>query len=261
MRAIWSGSLSFGLINIPVRLYSAAQDRALRFSLLEKGTLCPIGYARVCKSNHREVKYEDIVKGYELEKGDYVVLQDEDFKRANAKKTSTIDIESFADEGDIDAKYFEKPYFVEPDKKAEKAYVLLREALKKSGKVALARFVIRNRERIGALKVEMGVIMLNQMRFESELRDPEELRVPRTAKFSQREIDVALALIDQLTEPFKPSKFKDTYAEDLKRLIAARAKGKKPPRKEAAPKQTTDVSNLLAILRKSLKKEKARSRK
>jgi DNA end-binding protein Ku len=257
MRAIWSGALSFGLINIPVKLYSASKERALKFKMLEKHNLCPIGYMKICKANHKEVPQEDIVKGYEYEKGDYVVLTDEDFKRANAKKTSTIDIISFTDIKDIDLKYFDKPYYIEPEKKAEKAYVLLREALKRSKKAGIARYVLKEKEHIGILKSDGIMLVLDQLRYPDEIRDKGDLNIPTKAEYSAKELDIAIQLIDQLTEPFNAKDFKDTYTEELQQVIEDKIKGKRPKKKgKEAEINATEITDFMAILKKSLEKNK-----
>jgi DNA end-binding protein Ku len=152
MRAIWSGALSFGLVNIPVKLYSATAGMGLDLTMLHKKDISPIRYARICRADGKEIPYEDIVKGYEYQKGDYVILTDEDFKKASVEKTKAIEIESFVKESEIDPIYFEKPYYLEPEKGAQKAYALLRESLKKSKKIGLAKFVLRNREHLAAIR-------------------------------------------------------------------------------------------------------------
>jgi len=259
MRAIWTGALSFGLVNIPVRLYSATEEHALDLDMLHKDDLSPIRYARVCRADGKEIPYDDIVKGYEYHKGDYIILADEDFKRANARKTKTIDIVDFSKADEIDSVFYEKPYFLEPDKGAGKPYALLREAIKKSKKVGVARFVLRNREHLAVVKPFGNVLVLNQMRFFSELRKPEGLDLPAKSTAAKgKELDMALALIDQLTGPFKPEEYKDTYTAELKAVIAEKAKGKKPRKKGKEP-QPTEVTDLMAMLRKSLEKEKQRA--
>jgi DNA end-binding protein Ku len=251
MRPLWSGSISFGLINIPIKLYSGSQERNLNLDLLEKGTLCRIGYARVCRTSGKEVKYEDLVRGYQYQEGDYVVLGDEDFKRANVKKTKSIEIEQFSDTDEIDSKYFTKPYYIEPDEKAVKAYVLLREALKRSGKIGIGRFVLRSKEYLAAIKPEGNLLILNQLRFEEEIRPTKGIEVPKDQKVQSKEVDMAVALINQLTEPFKPEEFHDTYTEELKKVIAAKAHGKKIAPKGKAPR-TTQVDDLMSVLKESL---------
>jgi DNA end-binding protein Ku len=255
MRAIWTGAISFGLVNIPVRLYSATEERGLKFDMLHKKDLSPIRYARVCRLDGREVPYEDIVKGYEYQDGDYVVLADEDFKRANLRKTKTIDIQEFVLEEEIDAVYYTKPYYLEPDKGAEKAYAVLREALQKSKRVGIAKFVLRNREHLAAIKVQGNLIVLNQLRFKEEIRKPEDIKLPDKKTASGKEIDMAMQLIEQLSEPFKPEQFKDEYTQELKKVISQRAKGKTPKAK-GAPPTPTKVPDLLNTLRKSLKNQR-----
>lgn len=251
MRALWSGALSFGLINIPVRLYSATQDHGLNFDMLHKKDLSPIRYARICKSDGREIPYQDIVKGYEYQKGDYVVLVDEDFKRANIKKTKTIDMVDFTDEKEIDPVYYEKPYFLEPGKGADKAYVLLREALKKSKKVGLAKFVLHNREHMAVIKPHDNILILNQLRYKSELKDAGQLHIPEKETASSKEVVMALKLIEQLTTHFHPEQYHDTYTEELKSIIEDKAKGKKPRAKGHEPK-ITDVKDIMTMLKESL---------
>jgi DNA end-binding protein Ku len=255
MRSIWTGTISFGLVNIPVRLYVASEEHGLDLDMLHKKDLSPVRYVRVCKAEGHEVPYEDIVKGYEYQKGDYVVLTNEDFKRAAVRKTYTIDIVRFVSEGEIDSIYFEKPYYLEPDKGAERAYALLREALRKSKKVGLARFVLRNREHLGVVKPEEKVIVLNTLRYKDEIRDADDLKLPTAEAGRGKEVDMALQLIDQLTEPFRPEEFKDTYAQDLKHLIAEKVKGKTPAAEGEAPSPTA-VPDLMAALKASLQKKK-----
>ncbi len=258
MRAIWSGSLSFGLINIPVKVYSASEERALKFRLLDKHGNCPISYAKVCREHNREVKYEDIVKGYEYQKGDFVILTDEDFAKAAPRKTKTIDIVNFVSEEEVPSKNIDRPYFVEPDKKAEKAYVLLREALKRSKQVGIAKIVFREKEHIAMVKPESRALMLITLRYEDELREPAGLNLPEKAEYSEKELDMAMMLIDQLKEHFNAKEYKDTYTAALKKVIERKAEGK--PIKVSAEKEpgATDMKNLMEILRKSLEKERRR---
>lgn len=260
MRSIWSGAISFGLIYIPVQLYNASKSDELDFDMLRRGDLCPIRYARVCRETGEEVPYEDIVKGYEYEKGKYVVLEPEDFRRANVKKTETIDIFAFIDEAEIDDKYLEKPYYLEPDKKkggAGRVYALLREALRKSKKVGVARFVLRTREHLAVLRPEGDVLLLNQMRFAGEILAPDGLELPERAKPNTRELNMAVKLIEELTEPWEPDKYHDTYIEDLKNLIHEKVEGREPQpaEEEEIPEEVTD---LFARLNASL--EQARER-
>lgn len=257
MRAIWTGALSFGLINIPVKIYSASAERALKFRLLDKHGHCPISYAKVCRDTNKEVKYEDIVKGYEYQEGDYVVLTDEDFKKASPKKTKAIEIVSFVDEDDIESKFIDRPYFIEPDKKAEKAYVLLREALKRAKKVGIAKIVFRDKEHLAMVKPEARTLMLVTLRFQEELRSPKDLHIPDKAKYTKKELDIALMLINQLEEHFNAAEYKDTYTQELKKIIEKKAKGK-PIKVEDEPIPTyTHMRDLMGVLKESLEKAKA----
>lgn len=256
-RPFWSGTISFGLINIPVRLYAATQERNLNLDMLRKRDLCPINFARVCRATGEEVPLDEIVKGYEYQKGDYVVLDEEDLKRADVKKTQSIEVVEFVKESEINPDYFEKPYFLEPDRGAAKSYVLLREALRRSKKVAICKFVLRTRENLGALRAEGDALVLNQMRFQSELREPAGLDLPPSEEVNPREVEMALKLIDQLTEPFQPEEFHDTYREELEEIIRAKAQGKRPAAKGKAPKPTA-VPDLMETLRASLEHERKR---
>lgn len=252
MRALWNGALSFGLINIPIRLYSAAEERGLNFDMLHKKDLSPIRYARICKADGKEIPYSDIVKGYKYEDGDYVVLVDEDFKRADVKKTKSIEIFDFVEEKEIDSIYYEKPYYLEPGKGADKAYVLLRESLKKSKKVGLAKFVFHMREHIAIIRPYGNMIILEQLRYQSEIRDPSDLHIPEKAEASSREITMAIKLIEQLTAHFKPKSYHDTYTEELKKVIEEKAKGKKHHVKKGKEPKITPVKDIMHLLKESL---------
>lgn len=254
MHAIWKGSISFGLINIPVQLFSASHDRELKFTLLHAKDHAKIHYNRICDADGKEVPYEEIVKGYEIQKGHYVVLTEEDFKKANLEKTSTIEIVQFAEEADVDAIYCERPYLLQPEKKASKAYVILREALKRSKKVAIARYVLHHHERLGMIKAHGDALILIQMRLQSELTLPKKLELPKEG--SKEEVGMALALIDKLTKPFHPEKFKDTYVEDLKKIIAQKAKKKKVTAKGRAARPSK-VQDITTLLKASLEKRRA----
>ena len=259
MRSLWSGSLSFGLINIPLKLYSASKARPLSFKLLEKHTQCEISFQRVCKTNHKEVPYHDIVKGYEYREGDYVVLTDDDFRKAAAKESRTIDIICFSDEDEIDPKFYEKPYYLEPDKKAAKAYALLRQALGDSQKVAIAKFVMRDKQHLAAIKCEDDILVLNQLRFMDEIRKPSGLVIPKKGKYTKKELAIAKKLVDQLTEEFKPEKFKDTYTDKIMGIIKAKAKGKKPKAEKTEPEPEGEVFDLMAALKASLNEKKVKT--
>lgn len=249
--AIWSGSLSFGLVNIPVNMYSAGSPKELSFNLLRKEDLSPISYVRVARADGKEVPFNEIVKGYEYKKGDFVVLCDEDFKKADIRKTETIEIVDFVDGGEIDSIYFEKPYFLEPTKGAAKPYALLVESLERSGKVGVAKFVMRTREHIGVVRPLEGMLVLEQLRYTDEIRPLSDFSAPAKAT-DEKQINMALKLIDEMTEHFKPEEFHDTYKEELLSVISEKAKkGTVKPRGEE-PK-ATDFANIMEELRKSLK--------
>ncbi len=259
MRAMWSGSIGFGLVNIPVKLYSGSESRAgLDLNMLHNKDLSPIRYVKVCRADGQEVPFEDIVKGYEYRKGDYIVLDEKDFEKATAKRSKTIQIVEFTAESEIDVRYYEKPYYLEPDKGAGHAYSLLLEALTKSGKVAIAKFVLRNREHLAAIKPVGRALVLDQLRYPSDIRQPSDLNLPEKTEATEKEIDMALALIEQLSEPFVPEDFHDTYTEELEKVIDAKLKGKKLPESEAPP-QGTPVKDLMGQLKASLEKQKTKA--
>ena len=255
MRAIWSGSISFGLVNIPVKLFSGSESNTLDLDMLRKNDLCPIKYLRVCKTDNKEVPYEEIVKGYEYSDGEYIVLTDKDFENASLEKTHLIDILDFVDEKEIDTRYFEKPYYLEPDKTGPKAYALLREALKRSGKVGIASYVLRNRGSLGVVKALDDLLVLNEIRFQDEIRNPSELKLPTGENLREHEVELALSLIDQLTTKFDPSKYRDAYLDDLKKVIEQKAQGKEPKPQEKAPKPGK-VIDMMALLKESLKQKR-----
>ncbi len=250
MRAIWSGALSFGLIYIPVKLYDGTKSHTIDFDMLRKSDHCRIHYARVCRETNEEVPNDEIVKGYEYRKGDYVIIGDEDFKRANVVKSQTIEIVAFVKGSDVDHKYLEKPYFMEPVREARKAYALLREALRSSNKAAIARYVMRTREHMALVTPEENVLVLNQMRFADELRSFSELDLPSKGKESinQRELEMAIQLIEQLSEEWRPEQYKDTYFDDLKKIIQDKIEGKvpEPVKEEPVPSGITDLFTRLS---------------
>jgi DNA end-binding protein Ku len=255
MRAIWSGSIGFGLVNIPVKLYSASQPReGIDLDMLHKDDHSPIRYARICREDGEEVPYDEVVKGYEYKKGDYIVLSQDDLKKADVKEAKSINIKQFTDESEIDSRYYERPYYLEPEKGAERAYALLRDALDKSGKVALAKYAMRARDNMGAIKPIGNALVLVQMRFPADLRNPGELNFPES-KAQKEEVDMALALIKQLDKPFIPEDWHDTYTEELEELIEQKAKGHKPKVHGKEP-QDTKVKDLMATLKASLDEAK-----
>src|SRR6266513_1582198 len=225
MRPIWTGAIGFGLVNIPVKMYSAVQDSSLDLDMLDKKDHSNIRFQRVNEKTGKEVAWENIVRGYKYN-GDYVVLTDEDFKKASPEKSKLIEIAEFVKQSEIDTVYYETPYYLEPEKTGVKAYALLRDALEKSGKVGLGTYVMRTKETIGIIKPMENILVLNKMRFPEEIRDHKDLKVPEE-KSKPNELKMALALIDQLSGPFDLKKYKDTYSDQLMKVIEAKAKGKK----------------------------------
>lgn len=225
MRAIWTGSIGFGLVNIPVKLYSAVEESTLDLDMLDKKDHANIRFKRVNERTGREVAWENIVRGY-LVNEKYVVLDKKDFEKASPEKTKHIEILHFVDEAEIDSTYFEQPYFLEPEKTGTRAYALLRDALAKTGKAGVGMFVMHNREHICIIKVRGQALMLNRIRFEQEMRDGKDLNFPRT-KAKPAEVKMAVELIGQLTKKFDISKYKDDYTNKLLKIIRAKAKGRK----------------------------------
>lgn len=247
MRALWKGSISFGLVHIPVKMYVAVHEHDLKFVMLHKKDNSQIRYAKICKIEDKEVPWEEIVKGYEYEPGEFVVVSDADLKDLNLNRSKSIEILHFIDVSEIDTVYYEKPYFLEPEKNAGKAYRLLLDAMLKSKKVGIAKFVIHNREHLGIIKPYENIIVLNELRYDAQLGDTKDLNIPKEAKTSSQELSVALKLINQLTAPFKPKSYKDTYVEEVMDLIKKKAKGKKihPKGKEVKPSKVHDIMDLL----------------
>lgn len=260
MHALWNGTLSFGLVNIPVQMYTASREKELSFVLLHKKDLSQVRYARICRQEEKEIPWEEIVKGYEYGDGKYVILQDTDFQKANLKKTKTIEILQFVEEGEIDSVYYVKPYFLEPQSSGTKAYSLLREALKKSKKVGLARYVVRNREHLAVVKVHDEMLILNELRYQNELLRPPHLNIPSKIKANPKELEIAIKLIEQLVAPFKPQVYKDTYSEELKQIIKKKSKGKaiRPTSREPKP---TKIHDIMSLLQASLAEESKPKRK
>jgi len=251
MKSIWKGSISFGLVNIPIKMYSGTQSHRLDLDMLRKSDHCQVRFMRVCRDDGKEIPYEDIVRGYKYKDGDYVVLTDKDFESANVEKTHTIDIVHFVNEKEVDSIYFEKPYYLEPEKSGSKPYGLLREAMKKTKKVGIGRFVLKNREHIGVVKLYKDTLIFNQIRYQDEIRDYSDLKIPKDSKVTAKEVDLAVSLIKQLDYKFNPKEFKDTYVNELKKIIEQKAKGKKVTPKGKAPKATA-TKNLMTLLKKSI---------
>jgi DNA end-binding protein Ku len=246
MRPIWTGAIGFGLVNIPVKMYSATQTSNLDLDMLDKKDHAHIKFQRINENSGKEVSWENIVKGYKYE-GDYVILDDKDFEAASAKKTKTIEISDFVKEEEISSLYYETPYYLEPDKSGTRPYALLLEALKKTKKVGVSTFVMRNKEALAILRPDKEVIVLNKIRFEEEIRDPGELQLPKNTDVKAAELKMAITLIDQLTAKFDISKYKDTYNEELLKLIKAKASGKKikAPQLKVVHSKTKDLMDQL----------------
>ncbi len=254
MRAIWSGAIGFGLVNIPVKMFSATQDSNIDLDMLDKHDNSHIKYQRVNESTGEEVAWGDIVKGYKVG-NKYVVLTEEDFEAAAAKKAQVIEIDEFVDEGAIDSTFYEAPFYLAPDKGGDKPYALLREALSETEKVAIGTYVMRGKEHLCMLKAEEDVIVLNRLRFAEEIRDTVELDLPGTSAIKPNELKVAKALIEQLTnKKFSIKKYKDTYHSALMKLIKAKAKGKHVPEPKFKLVKSS-ARDLMAQLKASLEGE------
>jgi DNA end-binding protein Ku len=253
MRPVWKGSISFGLVSIPIALVNASRQEDLKFKLLRLHDLSPINYKRVAETDGKEVPWDQIVKGYEYEKGKFVVLKDDDFKRVDLEATDTIDIVDFVDLTAINPVYFYKPYYLEPQKGGAPAYRLLREVLGKTNKVGIAKVIIRTRQHLAALKSNGNLLVLDLMRFEDELVDPAEVKVVPGKELGAREVKMATTLVEQMSEEWTPSRYTDDYRSALMKLIDAKVKsgGKEIPHKDKA-KPGTNVVDLLSVLQESL---------
>lgn len=266
-RVLWKGAISFGLVNIPVGLYPAEKRKELSFSMLDKRDLAPVGYKRVNKETGREVPWEQVVKGYEYEKDRYVVLSDEDFRRANVEATQTVDIVGFVDAAQIAPIYFETPYYLAPLKRGEKGYVLLRDTLKRSGKAGIANVVIRTRAHIALVAPVEEALGLVVLRYADEIRPVDELGLDESlgnARPSPKEVDMALKLVDGMSETWDPKRYRDTYREDILARVEEKVKSgqtgeiTEPDAKER-PAKGADVIDLMALLKRSVE-QKGRGR-
>ena len=261
-RSIWKGSLAFGLVNIPVELFSATRDHRPKFRLLHAKDEEPVKYERVCQKEGKPVAWEDLVKGYEYAKGQFVVLTKDDFKTAALEKTKTIDILDFVDPADVDERYFETPYYLLPGKGAERAYVLLREAIRESGKIGISKMILRDAQHLAAVEAIGDALVLTMMRFSDELADLKEFTFPRKADVRPAEMKMAQQLIGNLVSEWNPAKYTDEYKENLLRVINAKVKGRKPKLIEGdTTPQQAEVVDLMARLRASLEGKKAGSSK
>ncbi|HEX2101418.1 MAG TPA: Ku protein [Candidatus Synoicihabitans sp.] len=256
MRAIWKGAVNFGLVSIPVSLFPATRREELKFRLLRKDDLSPINYKRVAEVDGKTVAWEDIVKGYEYEKGKFVVLTEDDFKRVDIEATQTVDILDFVKLEDVDPMMFQKPYYLEPLKSGLPAYRLLRDVLKDTGKIGIAKVVIKTRQHLAALKPHRSLLVLELMHFQDELVDARELKVPAEsqAKTGQRELQMARLLVDELSREWDPARYTDDYESQLLKLIDQKVKrgGKDLPAPAKAARPASNVIDLVSILRQSL---------
>ncbi|CAN7402997.1 Ku protein [Pseudoduganella sp. LjRoot289] len=260
-RSLWKGAISFGLVHIPVEMHTAVQSHDLDLTMLDRRDFSPIGFKRYNKNNGKEVSWDNIIKGYEYKDGEYVVLSDEDLKQANVKATQTIDILAFVNAEDVPLTYFETPYYLAPGRGGDKVYALLRETLRKAGRIAIATVVIRVRQHLCALVCVDDSIILNTLRFAEEIRSTEELKLPpksvKAAGISDKELQMALSLVDGMTEEWHPEQYHDTYKNDVLALVEKKVKAKQtksitvaaPEKKEKA---ASNVVDLVALLKQSL---------
>ena len=251
-RSMWKGSLAFGLVNIPIELYSATRDHRPKFRLLHAKDEAPIRYERVCQTEGKPVGWEDLVKGYEYERGRFVVLTKDDFKTAAVEKTKTIDIIDFVDPKEVDERYFETPYYLQPAKGAERSYALLREAIRESGKLGVSKIILRDAQHLAAVEAIGDALVLTMMRFADELADLADFRFPKAEGIRPAEMKMARQLIDSLSADWDPEKYTDEYRDNLMKVIQAKLKGRRPRLQERETAQSADVVDLMARLRASL---------
>jgi DNA end-binding protein Ku len=253
MRAIWKGNISFALVTIPISLISATKRNEISFHYLHKKDLSTVSYKRFCDEEDSEVAWEDLTRGYEYEKGQYVEITDEDLDRADVELTKTIQVIEFVKEEEIDSIYFDKPYYLEPQKGGERAYALMREALAQSKRVGIARVVLKSREHLAAVKPVGNMITLDTMRFAHEIVDPKALDLPGKIDVSEKEMKLADMLIDSMSDKFDPKRYKDEYYEKVLEVIRAKVEGVSPKLPSGKPKAPTGVVDLMEILKESLK--------
>jgi len=251
-RSLWKGSISFGLVNIPIELHTAVRDHRPKFRMLHATDKSPVKYERVCIKDGHAVGWEDLVKGFEYAKGHFVILTKDDFKAAAVEKTRTIDIIDFVEADAIDDRFFETPYYLVPTKGGERAYALLREAIRDSGRIGIAKFILRDAQHLAAVEVIDNAIVLSVMRFADELADPKPLGFPANDGIRKAELDMAKALVNSLAAEWDPSKYTDEYRENLMRVIQAKIKGKHVDLKSTAEPREAEVVDLMERLRRSL---------
>ncbi len=260
-RSLWKGAISFGLVHIPVDLYSAVKENELDLTMLDKRDFSPVGYKRYNKSNNKEVTWDDIIKGYEYKEGEYVVLSDEDLRQANVKATQTIDILAFVDAEDVPLTYYETPYYLAPGRGGDKVYALLRETLRRAGKIGIATVVIRTKQHLCALVATEDGIIMNTLRYADEIRDTEDLKLPakgtKATGIKDKELEMALSLVEGMSEEWAPEQYHDTYKDDVLKLVEKKIKAKQTktitmPSKDAEEKPSSNVIDLVALLKQSL---------
>jgi DNA end-binding protein Ku len=257
-RSIWNGSISFGLVNVPVQLFSAVQPKDVHFHEFQAGTRSRIKHKRVSEKSGREVDYSDIEKGFEASRGKYVMLTQEELESVEPGRSRTIDIEDFVQLAEIDPIYFDKSYYVAPQKDAEKSYALLREAMVRSERVAIARFVMRTKQYLAAIRAADKVLVLHTLFFADEIRNTRELDLPARTKVADRELRIAEQLIDSLTIEWKPDRYEDTYRERVLDLVRRKAKGREVEI-EARPPEDAKVLDLVEALERSLEARTSRT--
>jgi DNA end-binding protein Ku len=260
-RGLWKGAISFGLVNVPVELFSVEKRSSeLDLTMLDRRDMAPVGYQRVNKETGKEVPWAEVVKGYEYKDGKFVVLGDEDFRRANPEASRTIDIVAFVERDEVLPTYFDTPYYLAPEKRGAKAYALLRETLEKSGKVGIATFVLRTKQHLAALFPQDDILVLNTLRYADELKKPSELEVKKAKKTTAKELDMALRLVEDMADDWKPAKYKDTYREDLLKRVKEKVKAGESeeitaPEKEPRAQKSADVIDLMSLLKQSVEKK------
>jgi DNA end-binding protein Ku len=252
-RPLWQGSLTFGLVNIPVEVHRAVRDHRPRFRMLHKKDLSPVRMDRVCLQEGHPVAWEDLVKGYEYEKGRFVVLTKEDFRAAAVEKTKAVEIVSFVKASQIDDRYFETPYYLVPGKHGDHSYALLREAIKASGRIGIGKFILRETQHLAAVEVIDNALVLSVMRFADELVDIKDFRFPAAGKPGTQELKMAQMLVENLASDWDPTKYTDQYKDNVMRIIEGKLKGRKDVRLESdATKRPANVVDLMERLRRSL---------
>lgn len=267
-RSMWKGAISFGLVHIPVDMYPAVDNKGLDLTMLDRRDFSPVGFKRYNKGNGKEVSWDDIVKGYEYTSGEYVVLSDEDLRRANPEATQTIDILAFVDAEDVSLLYFEQPYYLAPGKGGDKVYALLRETLRKAGKIGIARVVIRVKQHLAALVCVGDAIVMNTLRYADEIRDAADLKIPaaddRKAAITDKELKMAMALVQGMAEDWDPEQYHDTYRKDVMALIEKKVKAHQTktitmPEPGEPKRESGKVIDLVSLLQASLGKKPAKA--